>query len=78
MHTATQTPGELSSFILPVIVVSVTLNILFIAAIIVLIVIVIITARKKSGKVWYACLFICTNVVLINLRYCAVQKSSPA
>ena len=55
-HTATLTPGELSNFILPMIIVSATLNILLIAAVIVLIIIVISTARKKSGKVW--CRFI--------------------
>ena len=68
MHIATLAPGELSGFILPVTIISITLNIVFIAAL-VLVIILFITTRKKLGKLWYAYIMICTKVLLIKDSY---------
>ena len=50
---AIQTPEELSGIILAVIIISTTLNILFISVLI-LILIVFVTTRRKSGRVYNA------------------------
>ena len=54
VYKASQTHGELSGVLLPVIIISVTLNILFIASLII-IMIVFITVKRKSGRGYYAC-----------------------
>ena len=53
MHTATQTPGQLSGSILPVIIISVALNILLIAALVFIITVFIILAWRKTGTVFF-------------------------
>ena len=47
--TAIQTPGEVSGIIVPVMITSVTLNIMFLAAFVFTIVVLIIIMRTKSG-----------------------------
>ena len=55
---ATQTPAELNGISHPAVVItSLTLNILLIAAL-VLVITVVIIAKRKSGRVCYACIFI--------------------
>ena len=63
-YIATQTPADLSGISLPVIIISITLNILLISAL-VLIIIVLITCRKNSGRVCYAYIFV--------QRYCRIK-----
>ena len=48
--TASQTPEEVSGFILPVMITSVTFNIMFLAAFLFTAVVFIIKARRNSGS----------------------------
>ena len=56
IYVAADTVGEICGTILPLSIISVTVNILRIAAL-VIVVIVVITARRKSDRVCYARIF---------------------
>ena len=58
--TAIQTPGDVSDIILPVMITSVTLNIMFLAAFLFIVVAFIIKARINSGTVAVYSLVYCT------------------
>ena len=47
--TAIQTPGEVSGIVVSVMITSVTLNIMFLAAFVFTVVVLIIIVRRKSG-----------------------------